>query len=211
MASSISGNYNNFMSSISAAANMPAMMNYSALTSGNLSTADTATLSKVLGSDYQNYQNMLATSGASPAGTTIGITGMSETGITGNGVKATEDGIFDFATYFKTYFPNLSDEEVSSLTAQYTEAYNDMFKQIGGALDMSNLAKMAMGTGDLSSMMSGNYDMDSIMQEVKDVSGNSASFDVQSYLKTYFPNLSNSDVSSLTKTYQKQVEEYTKK
>ncbi len=169
------------------------MVDFSALTgASSLSASDTATLSKVLGDDYTNYQNMLS--------------GINTSFATGNaqidtGVKAASNGMFDFASYLNTYFPNLSAEEVSSLTSFYTEQFNAMYKQIGHAMDMSGLASMVTG---LSGLTSTGLDTDSIAAKAASASGGSLSFDINTYLETYFPKLTKADAAAVTARYEEQ-------
>ncbi len=171
------------------------MVDFSALTgASSLSASDTATLSNVLGDDYTNYQNMLSgintslTSGNSQIDT---------------GVKAATDGMFDFTHYFNTYFPNLSAEEVSSLTSYYTEQFNTMYKQIGNAMDMSGLASMVTGMSGMTGLTNG-LTADSIAASAATASGGSLSFDINSYLDTYFPALTKTDAAAVTARYEEQ-------
>lgn len=192
--SSIGSTSYDMVSGLNAQSNMLQMMDMSALTSGTLSSADTTTLSEMFGSDYTNYQNMLS----SVSSSSVASTG--STSSTGSGVGLTEDGMFDFKTYFSTYFPNLSDEEITSLTEQYTANYEAMYEQIGGAMDMSNLASLVMGTDSTSDTSS--LDTSSILSQASSANSTAgASFDVSSYLSTYFPELSSTQVSSLSDQY----------
>ena len=193
------------MSSLTSASGMQSafkMIDTSALTgSSTLSTDDTATLSSMFGDDYTNYQNMLASSGGSATATITGVT-TSSSGISsvGAGVGLTSDGGFDFSTYLSTYFPNLSEDEISSLTSYYNDQYSQMYEQIGGAMDMSSLMSSVLGTS------SSDLDTDSILSSCKSAASGSSSFDVSNYLTTYFPSLSSSQVSDLTSQYKSQYE-----
>lgn len=211
MATSIGSNYN-FATGMMAQTQFLQAMDVSSLTSGNISAADSATLSNVLGSDYTNYQNMLS----SLTGTSSSASGI---GSVSNGVGLTADGMFDFKSYISTYFPNFSEEQIESYSALYTESYNQMFSQIGGAMDMSKLAGLVTGT-DMSSLtgLAGGAankttDYSSILTQTAAAnkaayssSGSSSNggFNVSDYISSYFPSLSSSQVSDLTSTYNSQ-------
>lgn len=204
MASAIGSNFASIASSsLSSMGGAAQLADFSALTNpSNLSSKDKSTLSSVLGSDYATYQSMLSSSGASATAAITGsnaVTAAGGIGAVGNGVGTTSDGMFDFSSYLTTYFPNLSSEEVSNLTSFYTEQYNQMYAQIGKAMDMSSLAGLAMGSGT-------GTDTDSILSSAKSASKKTMSFDISSYLETNFPNLSSKQISDLSSTYKSQYE-----
>ena len=202
MATSSIGGYN-VMAGVNAQNQILQSMDMSKLTGGSFSTADSATLSKTLSSEYTNYQNMLTNVGrtASASGANGGV------GSVSNGVGLDANGMFDFKSYITTYFPNFSEEEVERLSAMYTESYNKMYEQIGGAMDMSKLAGMVLGTD-------GETDTSAILKQTaeaaKKAGENNSGFDVSDYISSYFPNLSSKQVTSLTNSYQRQYSDLTK-
>lgn len=202
---------------------LPAMMDMSALTSGTISTNDTASLSKVLGDSYTDYQKLLAGSGltapASPlesAQGAQGAQGAEGTAAAGDGkqisgiIKLGEDNKTpDFGDYLSKWFPNMSEEERNSVCSFYADSTKQMMESFGKCMDMSSLAQLAggMGMSSLAGLVTGEggMDMDSILQKTKDAGGGKLDFDVSNYLKTYFPNLSSSDSTKIAEDYAKQA------
>ena len=212
---------------------LPPMLDMSALTGGTIPTNDTASLSKVLGDSYTDYQKLLSSSGlgagaaagamaglpgapAAPgaegaAGTpgTPGTSGAEGTAPTGL-IKFGEDKKSpDFSDYLAKWFPNMSEEERNSVCSYYADSTKQMMESFGKCMDMSNLAQLATGMNmsGLAGMAigQGGLDMDSILKQTKDAGNGKLDFDVSTYLKTYFPQLSASDASKISEDYTKQA------